>query len=171
MAQDVPENYVQLGKLGKTFQLKGGLHFYPLGDAEAEAILSLKKVFVKGVGEADVRNARAMGAKTILYLTRALSVEAARTLVNHDVYAAPDALPARDDNEIYIDELIGQTVFLSGAAYGQVLEILDADMQDVLKVETGARTIMIPLQAPYVEVTDDGIYLEDVPEGLLELNA
>lgn len=167
----IPDDYIQLGTLGKPFQLKGGLHFYPLGDAEAEAILSLKQVSIEAIGKVDVRRVEKVGSKLIIYLTRALSPEAARSFVNRDVYAARGVLPARDETEIYIDELIGQLVFLGAEPYGNVLEVLDADMQDILRirVKTGA-TVLIPLQAPYVDVTDDGVYLKDVPDGLLDLN-
>lgn len=170
MVRPVPDSYIQLGTLGKTFQLKGGLHFYPLGEAEAQAMFSVKQVWIDGVGTAELRGAKEMGSKIIVYLTRALTPEAARPLVNRDVYAAPDALPKRDADEIYIDELIGQAVFLNGDPYARVLDVIDADMQDILKIEAGSSIIMIPLQAPYVDVTDDGVYLANVPEGLLDLN-
>ena len=163
---------MQLGTLGKTFQLKGGLRFYALGDAEAEAILSADNVFIEGVGASDVREAKELGQGIIVYLTAALSVEKAKTLVNRAVYAAPDALPEPEDDTIYIyiDALIEQPVFLDGEPFGEVLEVLDADMQDVLKIRAGTLEVMVPLQAPYVEITDDGVYLRDVPQGLLELN-
>ena len=161
---------MQLGTLGKTFQLKGGLRFYALGDAEAEAILAVDKVFIEGVGESQVREVREMGQGIVLYLSAALSVEKAKPLVNHAIYAAPNALPEPEDDAIYIDALLNQPVFLDGELYGEVLEVLDADMQDILKIKAGTQQVMIPLQAPYVEVTDDGVYLVAVPEGLLELN-
>lgn len=162
---------MQLGTLGKTFQLKGGLRFYALGDAEAEAILSVEDVFIEGVGESRVREAKEMGQGIIVHLSAALSVEKAKMLVNRALYAAPDALPEPEDDAIYIDVLIDQPVFLDGEPYGEVLEVLDADMQDVLKIKVGTNEVMIPLQAPYVEITDDGVYLVDVPQGLLELNS
>ena len=161
---------MQLGTLGKTFQLKGGLRFYALGDAEAEAILSVDSVFIEGVGASNVREAKELGQGIVVYLTAALSVEKAKTLVNRAVYAAPEALPKPEDDTIYIDALIDQPVFLDGEPYGKVLEVLDADMQDVLKIRAGALEVMVPLQAPYVEITDDGVYLQDVPQGLIDLN-
>ena len=167
-----PDGYVQLGTLGKTFQLKGGLRFYPLGEAEAEAFTVLKHVFVEGVGETDLRNVKVLGKGLVVYLTAGLTLEQARGLVNRAVYAASGALPEPDPDAIYIDELVDQPVYLNGESYGRVAEVLDADMQDILKIHFAGRgEVMVPLQAPYVEVTDDGVYLENVPEGLLELNS
>jgi len=168
MSKPLPKNYIQLGTLGKTYQLEGGLRFYPLGDAEAEAIFELERVFLSDLGESDVRKVKQVGKYTVIYFTRALSVEAARQLVNQAVYADAELLPEPDNDELYVSDLLGQTVFLDGEAYGEVEEIQEASLQDLLIIRTSDQTVMVPLQAPYVEVTDDGIYLEDVPEGLLE---
>lgn len=161
-----PEGYTELGRLGKTFQLSGGVRFYPLGEAEAEAMLGLQQVFLSEVGLSDIRQARDVGGTIILYFTRALTVEAAKLLVNQIVYAPEEAIP-RDDDTLYVDELIGLSVFLEGAPIGEVIDIIDANLQDVLLVQTASGQVMVPLQAPYVEVTEDGVYLSDVPEGLL----
>jgi len=168
MSKPLPKNYIQLGTLGKTYQLEGGLRFYPLGDAEAEAIFELERVFLSDLGESDVRKVKQVGKYTVIYFTRALSVEAARQLVNQAVYADAELLPVPENDELYVSDLLGQTVFLDGEAYGEVEEIQEASLQDLLIIRTSDQTVMVPLQAPYVEVTDDGIYLEDVPEGLLE---
>lgn len=168
MSKALPDNYVQLGTLGKTYQLEGGLRFYPLGDAEASAIFAVGRVLLSELGESDVRKVKQVGNYAILYFTRALSVEAARRLVNQDVYADARLLPEPAEDEIYIADLLGQPVFLDGEAFGEVEEVQEASMQDLLIIRVAGRTVMVPLQAPYVAVTDDGVYLEDVPEGLLE---
>lgn len=168
MPKPLPETYIQLGTLGKTYQLEGGLRFYPLGDAEADAIFDLKRVFLSELGESDLRKVKQVGKYTVVYFSRALSVEAARQLVNQAVYADADLLPEPEDDEIYVSDLLGQAVFLEGQAYGEVEEVQEASLQDLLIVRVSIGTVMVPLQAPYVEVTDDGIYLKDVPEGLLE---
>ena len=166
--QTPPAGFIQLGTLGKTFQLEGGLRFYPLGDAEADAVLGLAKVWLTGVGEVDVRRVRPAGRHIILYLTRALDREAAQRYVNKDLYAAADVLPEPEEGDLYVDELIGSAVFLEGQPYGTVKEVLEAGLQDLLVIRTSTGEVLVPLQAPYVEVTDDGVYLEDIPEGLLE---
>ncbi|CAN5870074.1 ribosome maturation factor RimM [soil metagenome] len=163
-----PADFVKLGTLGKTFQLEGGLRFYPLGDAEADAVLTLKSVWLTGTGEVAVRRARPAGQHIILYLSRALDRETAQTLVNKDVYAAASALPEPEAGDIYVDELLDLPVYLDGTLYGEVKEVLEAGLQDLLVVRAATGEVMVPLQAPYVEVTDDGVYLVDVPEGLLE---
>jgi 16S rRNA processing protein RimM len=166
----VPDNYVRLGRLGKTFQLQGGLRFYGLSEAEEEALLGLERVFLRGVGERDIREVREVGGGLVVYFTRALSVEAAKMLVNLEVYAPKDALPEASDDNFYLDELVGKPVWLDNEPYGKVQEIQDAGLQDLLIIKTTRGNIMLPFPAPYVRVEEDGVWLENVPEGLLDLN-
>ena len=169
MAHDtLPTGHVKLGTLGKTFQLEGGLRFYPLGDAEADAVVDLSHVWLTGVGETEVRRVRSAGSNIIVYLARARDRETAQGFVNKDVYAAAEVLPRPEEGSIYVDELLGLPVYWEGEPYGAVKEVLEAGLQDLLVVRTDSAEVMVPLQAPYVEVTDDGVYLADVPEGLLE---
>ncbi len=168
MAHAPPADFVKLGTLGKTFQLEGGLRFYPLGDAEADAVLGLSELWLTGVGEVGVRRVRPAGQNIILYLGQIRDREAAQRLVNKDVYAAAAALPEPEEGDIYIDELLDLPVYLDGDLYGTVVEVLEAGLQDLLVIRASAGEAMVPLQAPYVEVTDDGVYLVDLPEGLLE---
>jgi 16S rRNA processing protein RimM len=166
----IPANYVQLGRLGKTFQLQGGLRFYGLGEAEEEALLSLKRVFLRGVGETDIRDVREVGGGIVVYLTKALTVESAKLLTNLEVYAPKDALPETDDDNLYLDEVVGQNVWLNGELFGSVKEIQAAGLQDLLLIKTNKGEVVLPFPAPYVRVEEDGVWLENVPEGLLDLN-
>jgi 16S rRNA processing protein RimM len=166
----IPDNYIQLGRLGKTFQLQGGLRFYGLGEAEEEALFSLKRVFLRGVGETDIREVREVAGGIVVYLTKALTVEAAKLLTNLEVYAPKDALPKTEDDNLYLDEIIGLNVYLDGEPFGTVKEIQEAGLQDLLVIETNRREVVLPFPAPYVRVEEDGVWLEDVPEGLLDLN-
>jgi 16S rRNA processing protein RimM len=166
----IPDNHVQLGRLGKTFQLQGGLRFYGLGEAEEGAIFDLKRVFLRGVGESDIRDVREMAGHIIIYLSRALTVEAAKQLVNAEVYAAKAALPEPDDDNLYLDELIGLGVWLDNKPFGKVTEIQNAGLQDLLIIKTSKGEVVFPFPAPYVRIEEDGVWLENVPEGLLDLN-
>jgi 16S rRNA processing protein RimM len=166
----VPNDYVQLGRLGKTFQLQGGLRFYGLGEAEEEALLGLKRVFLRGVGETDIRDVREVGGGIVVYLTKALTVEAAKLLTNLEVYAPKDALPEPDDDNFYLDELVGLDVWLGNEPFGKVKEIQNAGLQDLLIIKVSKGEVVLPFPAPYVRVEEDGVWLENVPEGLLDLN-
>jgi 16S rRNA processing protein RimM len=170
MLMKIPDNHIQLGRLGKTFQLQGGLRFYALGETEEEAIFELKRVFLRGLGESDIRDVREMAGHIIVYFSRALTVEAAKQLVNREVYAAKDALPESEDDNLYLDEIIGLDVWLDNKPFGKVTEVQNAGLQDLLVIKANKKDYVFPFPAPYVRVEEDGVWLENVPEGLLDLN-
>lgn len=169
MSHQDNEHLLQLGKLGKTFQLAGGIRFYPLGEAEAEAIFTLEQVFIEGLGHCDIREVKNHGKGTLLFFSQVSSIEKAQSLVNRRIYAELKSLPEAA-NGFYVDDLIGLTVFLNGEAIGTIESIIEAGLQDVLNIATNNGEFMVPLQASYVQLAEDGLYLNNPPEGLLELN-
>ena len=168
----VPENYVLLGTLGRTFQLAGGLRFYPLGNAEEAAIQQLKRVFVEHFGERTLARVRPVGSQLVFYFVGEETPERAQALVNSGVYAEASGLPETETP--YLELLLELPVLLNGETLGEVVEVIPAGNelgQDVLVVETASGDVLIPLQADYVGVSEAGITLTEPPEGLLELNA
>lgn len=156
---------VELGVLGKTFQLAGGLRFYPHGEAEAEALLGLGEVVLEGVGPCRVREVREVGGGIVLYLSRALSREAAQALVNCRVLAPAEVLPEAEDD---LGALVGLPVLLEGEPYGEVEDVLEAGLNDLLLLRRpDGGEALVPLRAPYVALDEDAVRLSDVPEGLL----
>lgn len=168
-----PEGSVLLGTLGKTFQLQGGLRFYALGDAEAAALETLARVFIEGFGERAVARVRPVGAQRVVYFVGVETPQAAKLLVNAEVYAPKEALP-EPEGGFYLDLLLELPVLLNGEAFGEVVEVIPSPLavgQDLLVVAAGEDEHLIPLQAAYVRVTGAGVQVTDPPEGLLDLNA
>ncbi|MEM6431271.1 MAG: PRC-barrel domain-containing protein, partial [Deinococcota bacterium] len=59
-----------------------------------------------------------------------------------------------------------------GELLGEVVDVLAAGGQDLLVIATAeGDEHMLPLQADYVEVNADGVYVTNPPEGLLELTS
>ncbi len=166
---DPPEHYRYIGKLGRSFQLAGGVRFYPLSLAEAEAIYELDAVFVPLLGQRRVRKVQAKGNETVLYLSGVSTVSDAKAIVNEEVYADPDALPDPPEGAFYTDELVGCTVTVDGNAFGEVAEVIPGVGQDLLVVLYDEREFLIPLQADYVAVDGEArtVVVTEPPEGLL----
>lgn len=165
----VPDSHVLLGTLGRTFQLEGGLRFYALGDAEEAAIRVVNRVFLEGFGERAVARVRPVGAQLVVYFVGHENPQRAQALVNAEVYAARDALPETPAH--YLDLLLELSVTVDGEVFGEVVEVVPAGSdigQDLLVVDTGDREVLVPLQADYVSVSEEGVTLTDPPEGLLE---
>lgn len=165
-----PEDHVLIGRLGKTFQLEGGLRFYPLGDTEAKAVAQLKSIFVEGRGMTPIKRVRAVGDQIVLYLAGVITVEAAKLLVNREVYAPTDDLPEPEEGAFYVELLLGLPVLVDGEPFGEVIDLIEAGGQDLLVVEADEEEILIPLQADYVTITEETVTITDPPEGLLALH-
>ena len=167
---DIPEDAVLIGRLGRTFQLHGGLRFYGLGPAEGEAVRKLSRVFVEGLGFRRLERVRSVGAQTVVYLSDVRVIEAAKPLVNHEVYALRDELPDAGEADFYIDLILGLPVTLEGEPFGKVVEVLSAGGQELLVIEAEGGEHMVPLRADYVKLGAEGVEIQGAPEGLLELS-
>lgn len=175
-----PPDFHYLGKLGRTFQLAGGLRFYPAGEHEAEALETLEQVFVEGLGASRIREVRIHAGELLLYLTRVSTQDQAQRLVNAGVYADPASLPEPLEGSFYLDNLVGIPVVLARSerpdpdepeaveSLGAVTEILSTAGQDLLLVAGPRGQILLPLQAPYVEFDGERVSVIDPPEGLLD---
>ena len=167
MAVAPSEDAILLGTLGKTFQLAGGLRFYGLGQAEADAIFKLGRVFVAGLGERRLTQVRRVGAQTVVYLGGITKIEQAKPLVNEEVYVRAEDLPEPEAG-FYLELLLELPVHVDGEPFGEVVDVISAGFQDLLAILHEGEEYLVPLQADYVRIDEEGISVEGAPEGLLE---
>lgn len=167
----IPKEYYTLGKLGKTFGLKGGLRFYSLGEAEAEAIFTVKEIFITSLGTRNLKGVEAKGAYTVLFISGVEDVSVAKALTNEKIYALSSYLP-RSNNLLlqkgfYFNDVIEKPVWVNGTEFGQVTDYLSYGKQNVLVVNYRH---IIPIKADYVTCTKEKISIDDPPQGLFELS-
>lgn len=172
-ARTAPAGHVRLGRIGKPFQLEGGIRFQADADAAEAAARVVAEVFVTGLGVVRVRRARDVSGTLVLYLEGVRDRDAAQALVHAEVWADPsgleqdlvDALALAAEGE----PLAGLVVRLDGVRVGQVHASFLGGANDLVEVRLDAGgTVLIPLAAPYVRLGDDAIDLVDPPAGLLE---
>ncbi len=145
----------------------GALRLFVLGDPDQ--LLGLTRVQVEGLGWRRVNGVSRHGPGVLLDLLGVGSREAAGRLTGRQVYAHENELPALPDDEYYYHELRGLPVRAPGGeALGEVEDVQDTGFQDLLVVRRGARTALVPLQAPYVEVRRGEAIVLDAPPGLLD---
>jgi len=157
---------VKLGVLGRPYGLKGGLRLKTEADPGVLAVLP--RVYLEGRGLRAVSRVEFSGGEPVLYLLGVGGRSAAEALVGTEVYALVEDLPVLPEGTYYYHELIGRPVFLEGEPFGEVADLREAGAQDLLVIRKGLREFLVPLQAPYVEVREGGIYLVAPPEGLFE---
>ncbi|MEX2540889.1 MAG: hypothetical protein WD314_03745 [Trueperaceae bacterium] len=164
-----PGDHVLLGRLGKVFGLAGALHFRPAGEAEGRAILELDEVFVAGLGTVPVREIRRHGNGLVIAFDAVRRPERAQGLVNARVYAPAEALPEPAGGALYADALRDLPVFIDGQPFGTVAEVLGVSGAELLAVERPlGNQALLPLHAPYVQVTADAVLVIDPPAGLID---
>jgi len=183
-----PEGYLRLGRLGRTFQLEGALRLaldaavsYEGEDgAEPVGVRVLQgagQLFVTGLGHARVRELFASGGSLMLKLEGVRDRTAAQRLVNATVWVDPAALAAGLAEELAAEiaagdeeeRLVGLPVLVDGARVGEVSGAqLDGPNPLVeVALDEGAARTLLPLEAPYVALTEAGVELTDPPAGLL----
>jgi ribosomal 30S subunit maturation factor RimM len=189
MIRRPPAGYVRIGRLGRSFKLSGGvrLHLDNSGALGAEsdediqqptdptggALLdALGRLFVPGLGDTRLRDHETVSGSIIVYLEGVRDRTAARNLVNAEVWADVAEVPAAVIDELTAptaeEELVGLPVTVDGAALGSVGTAHLGGANDYVEVVLAAGgTVLVPLAAPYVTVSESGIDLQDPPPGLL----
>lgn len=81
---------------------------------------------------------------------------AAEALTNVDIYLPRDALPAPQEDEFYVADLIGMEAFhVAGGALGRVRDVLNYGAGDILEIETApGQTTLVPFTKAAVPAID-----------------
>lgn len=96
--------------------------------------------------------------------------DAAEALRGTNLYIDKSALPAPDEGEVYISDLIGLTAIdKDGQEIGKVIAVDNFGAGDLLEIQPiGAESFYLPFNDDTVlEIQDDKIIVE-IPEGLIE---
>lgn len=155
---------VEIGWFGAPYALRGGLKF------RGEPVVAhLERVYVEGHGWRAVEDLYQVGDDLVVHLAGVSSRELAEPLVGLRVYAEVEELPPLEEGRYYYFALIGLPVYVGGLKMGEVVDILDAGAQDVLVIKGVGERLrdqterLVPLQAPYVRVEEEGIHVEPIP--------
>ena len=68
----------------------------------------------------------------------------------------------------YLELLLELPVYLDGEPFGEVVDVISAGFQDLLAILHEGEEYLVPLQADYVQIGEEGVSIKDAPEGLLE---
>ncbi len=162
-----PPGYRSLGRLGRAFQLEGGVRLVVTDPRGSAALDRVERVFVPGFGSADLRRVRSHGSELVVYLEGVRDRDAATALTGRELF-----VPARPDDAeadaTDVQALVGLPVAVAGTTVGHVREVRFAAVNPVLVVATARGEALVPLAAPYVRLAPERVELIDAPEGLLE---
>lgn len=202
MTRRPPAGYLRIGRLGRSFKLSGGVRLHLdnadllhgssddelASDAErsttealypnatyltGRALLdALGRLYVPGLGDTKLRDHEVVSGSTVVYLEGVRDRTAARNLVNAEVWADSDDVPAAVIAELTAptaeEELVGLEVRVDGDPIGRISTAHLGGANEYVEVELDAGgAVLLPLAAPYVTVSESAIELTDPPPGLL----
>ncbi|GIW35059.1 ribosome maturation factor RimM [Meiothermus sp.] len=159
---------IEIGRIGKAYGMAGGLKF-----RGEPVVYDLERVYLEGLGYRAIEEIEELGNELVVYLSGVQNRQEAEQLAGLRVYADQDDLPQLEEGEYYYFELIGRPVFVDGRPFGEVVDVEDGAQERLVIKAKGtslraqSKTYLVPLQAPYVKIEADGIYIETIP-GLLE---
>jgi 16S rRNA processing protein RimM len=92
----------------------------------------------------------------------------AESLKGQDLSLPRTRLPAADDNEVYLVDLIGQDAMHNGLRLGSIIGIENFGAGDLLDIDTGAKeSLLVP--AVFMTMVD-GVVTLSLPDGFLDLS-
>ena len=179
-----PDRLLLMGRLGRTHGVRGEIKVVPETDdpqrfAEVERLyLGADPEAVRPYGVDGVRFQYPKGRTVVLLsLDGVDSLEAAEELRGAQVYADPDDLPALDEGEAYLHDLIGLDVFEleddgepASEPFGRVRDLYDGAQLLFAIERPGLPEVLLPDVDEFVDRVDleEGRLYVRLPEGLLE---
>lgn len=170
MTEPSPGDWLSIGRVARAHGLKGELrvelHFDGSDALEhvERLLLSQKPETAAGGKSFEIEWARAVPKAYLVKLTGVDERNGAEALRGHGVWVARSELPATDDEEYYLVDLIGAQVRGPEGDIGTVVEIATHPSVDALVIRTSdGRTLEQPL-------VPDWIARVSVAEKLVELS-
>ena len=97
---------------------------------------------------------------------------AAEALKGTELFVPRTRLPAPEEDEVYVHDLIGLPVHLAdGSLLGEIVDVADYGAGDLIDVKVEGRkdTVLIPFAGEYVLEAQGDRLVVDLPEGFLDV--
>ena len=163
---------VAVGRIVRAHGLRGEVVVQPASTG-SDVLFLVESVLVDHGGKRNrvpIVNTRMQGKAQVLLLEGVKDRTAAEKLVGAQLWLEYDELPAPEEGEYYVDDLIGLEVFSpAGERLGEVVDFEDGGPQSWLVVETAKGRALVPFTEPMVKVDEESErVILDAPEGLLD---
>lgn len=168
-------NLVTIARIGRSRGTRGEVFIFPAFKLRDEPLLDAE-VFLRMPGGEEqktrIENIWWQGTKTICKLACSNDMDQAKSLVHAEIQLDRQTLAEPEDDEFFVDDLVGLKVAdSSGRHLGVVEQLLDYGASMLLKL-SGEPEVLIPFNSAIVDSVDleAGVIIVDPPEGLLEIN-
>lgn len=170
-ARTAPPEYVYIGRCGRAFQVAGAFRLQL--DAPAEDYLQLgSPLFITGLGRCEIRELKLSNGRLSIAVTGVRNRTQATALLHEHVYLSTEGWDEADVQFLAADiddELLGLPITLNGKEIGAISATHFTEAYDYIEATlTAGSTVLLPLEAPYVQLTESALELTDPPAGLLD---
>lgn len=165
------KEYIYLGKIINTFGIKGELKIYSESDFIKERFSKGKKVYfdiARQKEEHTISSFRVHKNNVLITIDNLFDINEIEKYVGCDVFASAKDELEMDEDDYYIDDLVGLDVYNTLDEHiGTVSDVLEMPSGYLLEVRDNKnKKVLIPFVDAYVkDITEDKIIIEEI-EGL-----
>ena len=163
--------FINIGKIINTFGIRGELKIYSESDFIEERFSKGKKVYFE-IGKTkevhEVSSFRVHKNNVIITIDNLFDINKIEHYVGCNVYANSEDALEIDEDDYYIDDLVGLDVYNTNDEHlGVVADVLEMPRGYLLEIRDNKnKKILVPFVDAYVkDITDDKIIIEEI-EGL-----
>jgi 16S rRNA processing protein RimM len=154
------DDLVLIGQFTQAFGRDGGMKLRPSGDPAH--LRGIKKIWLEPLGWQVVRRLETHNEVLIVKLAGILRREQTDSLRGLEVFAEKSAVKLPEGVHFYHDLIGLPVVSFDGSSLGVVKTMMDTGHADILVVQFGQKEVLVPLQAPYVQLLEGRIKIEPI---------
>lgn len=166
---------IAIAAVGKSRGLAGEVFLYPYFDISGESLAGVSAVLRWRDGRERIlviESLREVAGKILCHFRGIDSIDPAKELATADLYVKRTDLEPVDDDEFFIDDLLGLAVRTTQGRPLGAVSAIETGGAPLMRVMDGGREYLIPFAREIVVEVDPvgGVIVVDPPEGLLEIN-
>ena len=161
------KNFFRIGEIISHHGIKGEVKVYPTTD-DIKRFDDLKDFYIvesKDANDSDFDNAKLYEKENVKYLKNTVilkikgydSIEASTELIRKNIYVSRKDAVALKDNEFFVVDLIGMSVYVDDTKVGEVLDVMKNKANDLIVVKYQGKEILVPLVDEYVVNVDTNL--------------
>lgn len=138
---------IKIGKIVGAFGIKGEVKIYPMTNY-FEMFFDFDEMYIEsknGFSPLHLTKSRIHKNTIVAVFTEIPSMDDVSPYLQKDIFVKEEQLPALEEGEHYLFQLLGMDVFTTeGEFLGRIEDVFDSGAHSVYVVKNGEREIMIP---------------------------
>lgn len=162
------QDKVLIGQITGTFGIKGELKVYSESDFIEYRFRKDAKIYLSDKNEYTVTSSRQHKGNVLITINNIDDINLVLDKVGMKIYALKDDIPPMEENEYYIDDLIGLRVINQhNENLGKITDVMEMPSGYILEIiDEKEKRFLLPFVDDYIqEITDDTIYIIEI-EGI-----